>query len=518
MTRKAMIDRVRAGETWDLVVVGGGATGLGVAVDAVTRGYRTLLLEARDFAKGTSSRSTKLIHGGVRYLEQGRVGLVREALRERGMLCENAPHLVHDLAFVVPAYSWWSRPYFGLGLKVYDLLAGGLGSRASRSINRQEALERLPTLRSEGLRGGSLYYDGQFDDARLAVALLRTAVDQGGCALNYFPVTSLQHRDGRICGVNARDAETGEEFSIEAHGVINATGIFADTLRSLDDPSSRAIIAPSRGIHLVLGREFLPGNSALLIPRTEDGRVLFTIPWHDRVLLGTTDTPVNDVEWEPKPAREDVDYLLEYAGRYLVKAPKRSDVLSQFAGLRPLLKNQHTTKSSQLSRELSLTTSSSGLVTITGGKWTTYRLMAEQAVDQAVAVAGLEKRPCVTLAWKLHGAEDVSPADPLSAYGSDRPALLQLCSERPDWEARLDPRLPYLAGEVVWAARFESARTVEDVLARRLRALFLDAQASLDVAPRVAALLAEELAQESTWVEGQLEDYRAVACNYLVDS
>ncbi|WP_422930431.1 FAD-dependent oxidoreductase [Singulisphaera sp. PoT] len=517
MTRQAMIDRVRAGETWDIVVIGGGATGLGVAVDAVTRGYRTLLLESHDFAKGTSSRSTKLVHGGVRYLEQGRVGMVREALRERGLLRQNAPHLVHDMAFVVPAYNWWSRPYFGVGLKVYDLLSGSLGLGASRSIGRDETLARLPTLRPQGLQGGSLYYDGQFDDARLAIALLRTALDQGGCALNYCPVTSILHRNGQTSGVTARDAETGEDFEIQGRCVVNATGVFVDAIRSMDEPSSRGIIAPSRGIHVVLDRSFLPGDSALLIPRTEDGRVLFTIPWHDRVLLGTTDTPVDDIEWEPRPSKDDVAYLLEYAGKYLVKAPKTSDVLSQFAGLRPLLKDDHTSKTSKLSRELHLATSKTGLVTITGGKWTTYRLMAEQAVDQAVEVGGLATRPCVTSTWKLHGAEDVSPDEPRAVYGSDRPALNRLCAERPEWSPPLHPRLPYLMGEVVWAVRFESARTVEDVLARRTRALILDARASLDIAPAVASLMGQELGRDNAWVEDQCRAFQELVSQYLIN-
>ncbi len=516
MTRESMIERLRARETWDLVVIGGGATGLGIAVDAVTRGYRTLLLEAYDFAKGTSSRSTKLVHGGVRYLEQGQIGLVREALHERGLLYENAPHLVHNLSFVVPAYDWWSRPYFGVGLKVYDLLAGRLGKGVSRSISRKETLERLPTVRPEGLRGGSLYHDGQFDDSRLAVALLRTALDEGGCALNYFPVTSLHHVEGKTRGVHTRDGETGEEFLIKANAIVNATGVFVDAVRRFDDPQSLPMISPSRGIHVVLGREFLPGKSALLIPRTEDGRVLFIIPWHDHVLLGTTDTPVSSVEWEPRPAEEDIEYLLSYAGRYLVKAPQRSDVLSQFAGLRPLIKDNHITRTSRLSREHSLTVSHTGLITITGGKWTTYRFMAEQTVDKAAEVAGLERRVCVTSHWKLRGAEAISPETPLAVYGSDRSAVLELCSQQPNGQQRLHDRLPYLAGEVTWAARYESARTVEDVLARRTRALFLDARASLEAAPSVAEILADELSKDREWIDDQVAKYRVVAELYLL--
>jgi glycerol-3-phosphate dehydrogenase len=513
-----MLERVRAGETWDVIIIGGGATGLGTLLDAVTRGYRTLLVEAHDYAKGTSSRSTKLVHGGVRYLAQARIGLVREALHERGLLRRNAPHLVHDLAFVVPAYHWWTRPYYGIGLKLYDLLAGDLGFGASRIIGRTEALERLPTLRTDGLRGGVVYFDGQFDDARMAISLLRTATEQGGVALNYFPVNAIAKRDGRVCGIHASDAETGETFSISGRVVINATGVFADSVRRLDEPSAPAMIAPSQGIHLVLDRTFLPGTSAMLIPSTDDGRVLFAIPWHDKVLLGTTDTPVEAAAVDPVPRSAEVDYLLGHARRFLARAPRREDVRSQFAGLRPLIRAKRRTVTSRLSREHSLVVSDSGLVTITGGKWTTYRRMAEETVDRAAEVAALPRRASSTPSWRLHGWTDVDRNDGGSVYGADLSALEVLCNSRPEWRQPLHPNLNHRAGEVIWAARYEAARTVEDVLARRTRALFLDARASVEAAPLTARLLAEELGRDAAWCERQVAAFVGLSRFYLVDS
>ncbi|HEX8201937.1 MAG TPA: glycerol-3-phosphate dehydrogenase/oxidase, partial [Isosphaeraceae bacterium] len=423
MTRAALLERVRAEARWDLVVIGGGATGLGTALDAAARGYKTLLLEAHDFAQGTSSRSTKLIHGGVRYLAQGRLGLVREALRERGRLLRNAPHLVRPLAFVLPAYARWSIPYYGLGLKLYDLLAGAGGLGASHPVSRAEALRRAPTLEPRGLRGGTVYFDAQFDDARLAIALLRSLLDRGGVALNYAPVTALVKRDGRVAGVRARDAETGAELEVAARVVINATGVYADAVRLLDDQAAPPMIAPSQGIHLVLDRAFLPGDSAVLVPRTDDGRVLFAIPWHGRVLLGTTDTPVDRLPIEPRPLAREVEFLLDHAARYFRPAPAAGDIRSVFAGLRPLVRPGGPVRATaRLARGHALVVSPSGLVTITGGKWTSYRLMAAAAVDRAAAVAGLPRVPCPTATLPLHGGDsgpEATASGPVSAYGSD---------------------------------------------------------------------------------------------------
>jgi glycerol-3-phosphate dehydrogenase len=517
MERTEWVDRIRGREPWDVLVVGGGATGLGAAVDAASRGYRTLLLEAHDYAKGTSSRSTKLVHGGVRYLAEGDLKLVREALHERGLLRRNAPHLVHDRGFVVPSYSWWSKPFYGLGLKLYDLLAGRENLARSRAIGRAEALARIPTLRPEGLRGGILYHDGQFDDARLAITLLRTLIDLGGAAVNYMPVSAFVKRDGKIAGVTARDSETDEELTIDARVVINATGVFVDTLRRLDDPGAQGLVTPSQGAHLVLDRAFLPGETALMVPKTDDGRVLFAIPWHGRTLVGTTDAPVERTSFEPHPLASEVDFLLRHAARYLTKAPQPDDVLCAFAGLRPLVRPTQTTETARISREHTIVVSASGLVTITGGKWTTYRRMAVEVVDQAVAVAQLAPRPSTTETLTLHAGRENSEGDgALAVYGGDLPALQALFAESPEWGRPIHPRLPYRAGEVVWAARHEQARSVEDVLARRTRALFLDARASLEAAPEVAALLAAALGRDAAWQERQVALYRELARGYLL--
>ncbi|GAC1534844.1 MAG: glycerol-3-phosphate dehydrogenase/oxidase [Herpetosiphon sp.] len=516
MSRSDMLARVRAEEQWDIVVIGGGATGLGTALDAAARGYKTLLLEAHDFAKGTSSRSTKLVHGGVRYLAQGNVKLVLNALHERGLLHRNAPHLAHPLAFVVPAYSWLSAGWYGIGLRIYDLLAGKLGIGSSRFIGFGEAIKRAPTLERKGLLGGVLYYDGQFDDARLAITLLLTILDHGGAALNYMPITGLLKERGRVAGVLTRDSETGEEYTIKARAVVNATGVYADAIRHLDDPTAPAMLAPSQGVHLVLPRSFLPGDDAIMVPRTDDGRVLFIIPWHDRAIVGTTDTPVDHAPMEPKPWDEEIQFLLSHAARYLNVDPERSDVLSVYVGLRPLVKSGHGSRTAALSRDHVLIESPTGLITITGGKWTTYRHMGQDTVDKAGTVAGLPKRPCVTEDLHLHGWQAESTSDPLGVYGSDAPAVRRVLNEQPGWNQPLHPRLPYCRGEVVWAARHEQARTVEDVLSRRTRSLLLDARASREAAADVAALLASELGFDESWQCAQIAAYDLLADGYIL--
>ncbi len=515
MRRAELLDHAGQTEQWDMIVIGGGATGLGTAVDAATRGYRTLLLEAHDFAKATSSRSTKLVHGGVRYLAQGNLALVYEALRERGRLQRNAPHLVKTLPFVVPGYTWWSNPYYGAGLMLYSLMAGSLGIGFSRVVGPKEALRLAPTLEPDGLRGGVVYFDGQFDDARLVVTLMRTVLDAGGLALNYTPVTGLIKQDGKVRGVVARDAESGTELRLRARVVVNATGVFADSVRKMDDAAAKEMLSPSQGIHIVLDRSFLPGDHAIMIPKTEDGRVLFAVPWHDRVIVGTTDTPVEQAPLEPRPQEQEFAFLLAHAAQYLSKDPTVDDVLSTFAGLRPLVRRGAGGSTARLSREHTLIVAPSGLVTITGGKWTTYRHMAEETVDRAAEVAGLPRVACTTTALRLHGYSEQPAPAPFGVYGADAEPLKQVIAEHDDWAQQLHPRLPYLAGEVVWAARHELARTVEDVLARRMRALLLDARASIEIAPRVAELLAAELGFDAAWQQAQIEEYEALARGYL---
>ncbi len=490
-----------------------------MALDAAARGFRTVLFEQHDFGKGTSSRSTKLIHGGVRYLREGDLGLVREALRERGRLRHNAPHLVWPRLFVVPCYRWWEQPFYGAGLWLYDRLAGKTRLGITRQLDPFETQALLPTLQRNHLRGGLAYTDGQFDDARLLVHLAWTAAEQGAVVLNYMPVEALFGTRSRLEGAVVRDLESGERFEVRARVIVNATGVFADTVRRLDNPNAAPLIVPSQGVHVVLPRRFLPGEAALLIPRTDDGRVLFMIPWHGQVLLGTTDEPVPDPELEPLPTEEEISYLLTHAGRYLEPTPTHTDIRAVFAGLRPLVQRGGLKDdTAHLSREHVIVVSQRGLVTITGGKWTTYRIMAEETVDRALKVAGLPHRASSTATLRLHGAtRHISMSDPWHVYGTDARHLRQLMQAEPELAAPLHPRLPYRMAEVVWAARYEMARTVEDVLARRTRALFLDAAAALEAAPAVARRLAAELGRDSTWINAQLRDFVALVHRYVPD-
>lgn len=516
MNRADMLARAQEPRLWDVLVIGGGATGVGIAVDAASRGYSTLLLEAHDFGKGASSRSTKLIHGGVRYLEQGNIALVREALRERGLLQQNAPHIVHDLAFIVPSYSWWHSPFYGLGLKVYSLFSGKYKIHPTRLISRRETLRRIPTLTAAQLRGGIVYYDGQFDDARLLIHLAATAADHGATLLNYAPVIALDRdSSGRIAAVIARDEESGAEFRLRARIVINAAGPFCDSLRRLADPTAPPLVAPSQGIHLVFDRSFLPGDSALMVPRTPDKRIMFAIPWHGRTLIGTTDTAIPEPSLEPVPTEHEIEFILETAGRYLAPAPARADILSLFAGIRPLVR-AHAARTAALSREHLIHLDDSGLLTITGGKWTTYRNMAEDCIDRAIAVAGLEPRPCVTRTLRIRGwHDDSSIFGHLAPHGADAPLIRTLADAESHLSQPLHPRLPTIGAEITWAARHELARTVEDCLARRTRALFLDARAAIDMAPAVAALLARELDRSEAWQRCQVASFTAIARRYL---
>ncbi len=518
MTREEMVERVAQRRTpWDMVVVGGGATGVGVALDAAARGYEVLLFEQSDFGKGTSSRSTKLVHGGVRYLEQGNISLVMEALKERGLLRSNAPHLVSDLAFVVPNYEWWEAPFYGIGLKVYNLLAGQYGFGASEILSREETLARLPTIKTEGLRGGVVYYDGQFDDSRLLINMVTTAAEQGAVLLNHAPVTAFSRdTEGYVDGVLALDLETGTSLRAEARVVINAGGAFGDGVRRLADPEAKALLAPSQGVHLVFERSFLPGESAIMVPHTSDGRVMFAIPWHGHTLVGTTDTPIDSVSLEPRAFEEEIDFILETAADYLSRKPARADVLSVFVGIRPLVRSGDAKNTAALSRDHTLHIDGSGLLTIAGGKWTTYRNMAEDAVNQAATLATLPERPCVTRGLNIHGFHAHSEKfGALAAYGADALAIQELIDGNPALGERLDPALPYRAAEVVWAVRSEMARSLEDVLARRLRALFLNARAASAMAPRAAELMAAELGRDADWQERQVAAFRKLARQYL---
>ncbi len=506
-----LVDGAAAGEVFDLAVIGGGATGLGVALDATVRGFKVLLADSHDFAEGTSSRATKLAHGGVRYLAQGDIGLVREALHERGALLANAPHVAQRLGFVMPAYQWWERGFYGLGLKAYDALAGAQGLGGTRWLNQREALAQLPGLRAQGpqgrLQGGVQYWDGQFDDARLALLLARTALARGALLLNHAPVTALRHERGQVRGLVLRDAETGAEQAVAARCVVNATGVWVDGVRALDQagqqPPPVPLVSPSQGVHLVVDRAFLPGTQALLVPKTADGRVLFAVPWYGKTVLGTTDTPRADLAREPEPLAGEVDFILREAGRYLARAPQRADVRSVWVGLRPLVKPQAAQadgSTQALSREHTVLVGASGLVTVTGGKWTTYRAMAEDVLQQAMARGLLPPRPGGgTVRLPLLGA---APGRPLAEppgehlYGSEAAALRALPgAERWLWRDAESGRGGLSEAMVRFAVRHELARTVGDVLARRSRLLFLDAAAAAALAAPVAEIVADERGQ-----------------------
>lgn len=518
MHRDDMLRRLGDGrEAWDLLVIGGGATGVGIAVDAASRAYRVLLVEQSDFGKGTSSRSTKLVHGGVRYLQQGNVSLVMEALKERGILRDNAPHLVHDLRFIVPNYDWWEGPFYGIGMRVYDLLAGKFGFGRSRRLSREVTLQAIPTLSIDGLRGGVQYYDGQFDDARLLINLAQTAVEQGATLLNYMRATALRKdHEGLVEGATLLDLESGREVEVRARCVINATGPFTDEVRRLDDPSVTPMISPSQGVHIVLDGSFLPGDSAIMVPRTPDKRVMFAIPWHGHTLVGTTDTPVENASLEPVPMEQEIQFILDTAGRYLARNPGRSDIKSVFAGIRPLVRATDDKNTAALSRDHTLHIANSGLLTITGGKWTTYRHMAEDCVNHAATLARLEERPCITRQLKIHGfhrhAEEFGD---LAYYGTDAMRIGDLVHAEPGLAARLDDALPYTRAMVVWAVRHEMARTVDDVLSRRTRATQLDAAAARRMAPEVAALMAAEMGYGEDWRRRQLADYESIVVHYM---
>ncbi len=506
------------GRVWDILVIGGGATGLGIALDAVARGYKCLLVEQADFAKGTSSRSTKLVHGGVRYLAQGDVRLVREASIERGLLYRNAPHLVRDQTFIVPVYSLWDRWKYTLGLKLYDRIAGKLRLGPSHFISRSETIKKLPGIKEKGLRGGVLYHDGQFDDSRLAINLVQSIWENGGDAINYIKVTGLQKSDtGQVTGVNCIDAETNRSFQFNAKAVVNATGVFVDDILQMDKPGSEKTICVSQGVHIVLNKSFYPGSDALMIPETSDGRVLFAVPWHDKVVLGTTDTPVAEASLEPTALEKEIEFILETAGNYLTSRQTRNDVLSVFAGLRPLAaprKGEQKTK--EISRSHKIIVSATKLFTILGGKWTTYRKMGEDMVNRIEKDLHWEPKQPATAALHIHGY--TSRADwssPFYFYGSDADQLqLRINGTANQW---ISDELKIHAAQITWAVDFEMARTLEDVLSRRTRALLLNAKESLRIAPEVATIMAKALGKDDQWKEQQLQKFNELAKQYMLN-
>lgn len=522
MKRSELLNKIsKQNYTSDIIVIGGGASGLGAAVDAASRGYSVILLEQADFAKATSSRSTKLVHGGVRYLKQGDVQMVVEALHERGRLRKNAPQLVKDMRFIIGNYRWWEKPFYTLGLTLYDLLAGRLGLGRSLPLRKKTVMKEIPALKQTGLRGGVVYHDGQFDDARMAITLAQTAVDHGAVCLNYVMVTKLlKDGQGKLNGLTAVDQLSGEEYTVRSKVIINATGVFVDDIMKMDMPEAKKKVRPSQGVHLVVDSKFLGGNSALMIPKTKDGRVLFGVPWHNKVVLGTTDTPLNGATVEPRALDQEVDFILDQAGQYLGQKISREDVLSVFAGLRPLAAPTHddSKKTKEISRNHKIYVSKSGLLTITGGKWTTYRKMAEDIVDRAIEMGKLENKPCVTKELKVHGyKKDVDMGKWDYVYGSDSEKIHSLIKEDSTNSELLHKGFTFTKAHVIWAVREEMAQSVEDVLARRVRMLFLDARAAIETAPRVASIMAEELNKDKKWEENQIDKFTQLARNYILN-
>ena len=517
MDRNKMLQQLETVTQWDIIIAGGGATGLGAAVDAASRGYKTLLVEQEDFAKGTSSRSTKLVHGGVRYLAQGNIKLVREALRERGILLKNAPHVCHNLSFIIPSFHWWQKWYYAIGLNMYGLLAGKLSLGKTKMLSKKTTQQLIPAIATKNLSGGVLYHDGQFDDSRLAINLAQTAEEQGAAILNYCKVISLTKTGKRISGVEVQDMLSGKKYSISSKAVVNATGVFTDKVMEMDDASHQPIVSPSQGVHIVVDEKFFPGKQALMIPKTDDGRVLFAVPWHNKVLLGTTDTPIKNISLEPTPLQEEIDFIINHSNRYLNTQLNYADIKTVYAGLRPLIKVKGKKTTSILPRDHTTIISPSGLVTITGGKWTTYRTMGKHAVDNAAFACKLPKQTCVTATLPIHGfLKNIGAGDALSMYGSDAEKIKQLIIGQPALEEKIHLALPYTKAEVVWAVQNEMAMTVEDVLARRTRSLFLDTKAAIEAAPMVASIMAPLLHQTEQWQQQQVTAFVSVAQNYLI--
>jgi len=519
MKREKMIANINMPDKqWDIAIIGGGATGVGTAIEAASRGYQVVLIEQSDFGKATSSRSTKLAHGGVRYLQQGNISLVLEALKERGIMRRNAPHLVHDLPFIVPVYDWWEGPFYGIGLKIYDMLAGKEGFGGSKILSKEETIKLIPTVETKGLKRGVIYYDGQFDDARLLINMMQTAVEQGATMINYMKAVSLIKDDDELTGIVVKDMETGKELDIKAKVIINATGVFTDFVRKMDDIFAEEIITSSQGVHIVLDSSFLPGNSAIMVPHTDDGRVLFAVPWHNSTLVGTTDTFVESYPLDPIPFDSEIDFLLEHAAKYLTKDPTKKDVKSVFVGLRPLVKGSTDgNDTAAISRDHTITISRSGLISIAGGKWTTYRKMGEDVVDQAMILGDLTNSSSVTSKMQIHGYHSNSHNyGALSEYGSDARKIEELFEEKKEYKELIHPNHTIKIGEIIWAVRNEMARTVEDFLSRRTRLLLIDARASIEIAPIVAKYMSKELKEGSRWRKNQIAQYSELAKTYLL--
>jgi len=504
MNRSQQLEALSTDTIWDIIIIGGGATGLGSALDAATRGYKTLLIESHDFAKGTSSRSTKLVHGGVRYLEQGNIKLVREALRERGYLLKNAPHLTSVQTFIVPVFSWWEKMFYGIGLKFYDLLSGKLSLGDTQILSKKETLAHLPAINAEKLSGGILYFDGQFDDSHLAIELAATAIEKGATVINYCKATGFIKANGKITEVACIDVLSEKKYAIKTKVVINATGVFTNAIVQMDDHLQHDLVSPSQGIHLVVDAKFFPGMDAMMIPKTDDGRVLFAVPWHDKVVLGTTDTPIEEISFEPKPLKEEIDFIIKHMNRYCTTLLTRADINSVYVGLRPLVKQKRKGSTALISREHHLSVSPSGMITITGGKWTTYRKMAADVVDNVGFIGKLNKEKCIT----AH--------TPIGDEALKENRMEEILKNDASLKELIHPSYPFIKAQIVYAVKYEMAMGIEDILARRIRLLFLDARIAIALAPMVSSIMASYLNKDKNWEAGEVAYFTQLAEQYIL--
>jgi len=516
MNRADELKKLHETDEYDILIIGGGATGLGCAVDAASRGYKTLLLEKYDFAKGTSSKATKLVHGGVRYLPQGNFRSVREALLERGRLLKNAPHVCRTIALIVPAYKWWQKWYYGIGLTLYEWMSGAWSLGKTQLLSRKQTLKHLPGLSENGLQGAVLYFDGQFDDSRLAINLAQTAIAHGATVINYFGLSGFKKENGKLTGVIATDSLTSQTFEINAKVIINATGVFADAILQMAEGHAEQTIAPSQGIHLVVNKHFFKGNMGMMIPKTDDGRVLFIIPWHEKLLIGTTDTAVKTISIEPIALQEEIDFIIDHFNRYSSSLISRHDVQSVFVGLRPLAKKADEKKTALMPRDHVIKVMPSGLIQVTGGKWTTYRSMAEHLIDEAQKRTQLPTATCKTKELKIHGWASVLPAKHFEVYGSDGIEIKKWIEKDESLAAVIHPQYPYTKAEVKWVIENEMCSHVEDVLARRIRLLFLDAKAAIACAPAIAKQLAAFLGKDADWEKEEIFLFNKLAQNYII--
>ena len=503
MNRHEQLQALETDTIWDIIVIGGGATGLGTALDASLRGYKTLLVEGHDFAKGTSSRSTKLVHGGVRYLEQGNIKLVREALRERGYLLKNAPHLTSVQTFIIPVYSWWEKMFYGIGLKFYDLLSGKLSLGDTQILSKKETVSHLPSINTKKLSGGILYYDGQFNDSHLAIEIAATAIKKGATVINYCMATGFTKANGKITGIECLDVFSKKKYTLQAKVVVNATGVFTNAVVQMDDHTQHDLVRPSQGIHLVIDAKFFQGIDAMMIPKTDDGRVLFAVPWHDKVVLGTTDTPIEHISFEPKPLEEEIKFIIKHINRYCTTLITRADINSVYVGLRPLVKQKTQISSALISREHHLSVSPTGLITITGGKWTTYRKMAADAVDNAAFIVKLKKEKCITAQTKI--------GDVLEKENR----IQEIINNDASLALKIHTKYPFTKAALVYAVKYEMAMSIEDILARRIRLLFLDARLAIQLAPMVASIIAPYLQKDKNWEAIEVASFTQLAEQYI---